>query len=73
MARILKNLGVNVLAKSTASDTLKDSCFVKLKDSKLRNSKIIDRLKRHYQCQIREDKILQDIDIEIIFGEDFIN
>ncbi len=72
--RILENMGIHVIVKSTAAYGQKEECLLYLSDDSLKNNIIVKRLKEIYRCQMGFDKRdkADRSDIKAIVGEDFI-
>ncbi len=72
-ARILRNLGANVVAKSTAEKSEDFNCLIRLSEKKTEESHIVRRLKRLYQCKV--DTVLPEkniADVQVILGNEFL-
>lgn len=73
VGRVLKNLGANVIAKTTSEQTEKFSCLVKVFNK--RNGILIKRLVNHYQCKMEDGTNMKEassVDIKLLLGEGFI-
>lgn len=71
-ARILRNLGANVISKVTAEQSEKESCKIYASRSELLSSIIADRLTKFYRCKTEEQKNSGISDIRVILGENFL-
>lgn len=70
-SRILRNLGANVVVKSTAPQA-EGNCKVNVTKREILSSIIVERLKNLYGCQVTQSLEIGISDIKIILGEDFI-
>lgn len=71
-SRVLENLGASVVSKSNSSHPQKESCVINLKSDSLKSSVLVERLKKFYNCQLREGVEAGVSDIKISLGEEFI-
>lgn len=78
VGRILKNLGANIISKTTAEKTQSYSCLIKILNKNIISKLIIKKLINHYRCQVEDDKSVDSIDREssvdakLFLGEGFI-
>jgi hypothetical protein len=71
--RTLKNLGANVLVKTTAERNEDYTCSVFTLRKELVQSHIVQRLKQLYQCNISKDLSDKNIaDIQVVLGRGFL-
>lgn len=71
--RTLKNLGANVLVKTTAERNEDYTCSVFTLRKELVQSHIVRRLKQLYQCNISKDLSVKNIaDIQVVVGRGFL-
>lgn len=71
-SKIIKNLGGNIIQKSTFPSIQRYNCLVIVSSEKLKKSIIVERLVRDYHCNI-SNKLSDNVssDIQIILGENF--
>lgn len=72
--RILENMGIHVIVKSTAVYEQKEECLLYLGDESLKNNIIVKRLEEIYRCRMGSDKRdkADRSDIKAVIGEGFI-
>lgn len=74
MARVLKNMGANVLVKTTAPKPVNDFCILYPIRNNIQDSIIVSRLISLYQCKINRSEVMYNdpVDLDVIIGEKFI-
>ncbi len=73
LGRILKNLGANVLIRSTATNPENYSCLINYSQQKFAKSLIVLWMKRKYDCRILYDKdMISQTDVKIYLGTAFL-
>ncbi len=72
-ARLLKNLGANVVVKSTSSQKEEINCRITVLDKNLLSSIIVKRMEKFYRCMgVKDDVSTALSDIKITLGEKFL-
>lgn len=73
VSRVIKLLGGNVISRLTAKNTQSASCTLYFANPKAKSGIIVERLKKHYRCQISNESIdTARSDIKVILGKDFV-
>lgn len=78
IAKVLKNLGVNVVSKATAAKTESFACKLQILNSSASKSKVLNKIKDHYHCQVENSfntnkpGETDTADIRLVLGEGFI-
>lgn len=74
-ARILNNLGANVILKNTSGEIADTACTVNMTQENLSKSSIVIWLIKQYHCRIGEKNnsdLGKQADLQIILGKDYI-
>lgn len=78
IARVLKNLGVNVISKTTAPKTESYSCKLKIFSKKASESLVVRKMVDHYHCQVEDSSSTSEagetntVDVRLFLGVGFI-
>lgn len=72
-AGTLKNLGANIMVRTTAAKSEEYTCLVVVSQKALTESHIVKRLQRLYKCDISSNLSEKNIaDIQVILGKEFM-
>lgn len=72
-SRIITNLGGKVIIKSTANETEKFSCRLKISQDIQKRSNLVRKLRQLYDCSVMyNNQMTEQSDVKIILGKGFV-